>query len=157
MAAAYFIGGPAGDLHHEVIHRENFTGFNGLWNTAALIKMSLLNERTFREDVFSAEDQEWASWVFGKKQGRIARICGADRVNNNPRKRMLKKRLNEHIAIACHVMPDHRSASYLAKVAYRCVRPAGGLALRDRFFSFVLFFMLLRCRFSIPNRRSRYF
>ena len=59
-AAVYFSDEAADQLTVEWITSANFDGFNGLWNTSALVRMRLLRARPFRPEVFSAEDQEWA-------------------------------------------------------------------------------------------------
>lgn len=82
-----------------VIDINQFNGHNGLSNTCAMIPRSLITERPFREEVFSAEDQEWAAWFFRTKRGRILKIEFPGAVYLNPNFNVVKQ-VNEEISIA---------------------------------------------------------
>jgi glycosyltransferase involved in cell wall biosynthesis len=150
IGAAYFVQEYSEHLLHDVIQLYNFDGFNGLWNTCALIRTKLLRERGFRPEVFAAEDQEWASWLFSCKGMSIARIRGAGMVDKNPRGRSRRKRLNEHVAIAYFAHRRLLGLKNLFKVALRVV-------IRDRVFNAILLSRLIACRFFQPKGKSRYF
>ncbi len=64
IGAAYFCNKNDCELQYELLDKNNFDGFDGLWNTCSIIKMKYLKRRKFREEVFAAEDQEWANWLF---------------------------------------------------------------------------------------------
>ncbi len=156
IAATYFRGDKS-TLWHEFVNEENFNGYNGLSNTCALIKTSLLRKRHFRPEVFSAEDQEWASWVITKEKMNIARIHGAGRCNINPRKYSLRKRLNEDVAIAYFINRHFLNWKNLSQIILKVVKPVYGFNLKERFYYLVLFIHLVKCKFVEPKAKSRYF
>jgi glycosyltransferase involved in cell wall biosynthesis len=82
IGAAYFCFDNTEQLQHEIIDKNNFDGFNGLWNTCSIIRMNLLKRRNFRSEVFAAEDQEWARWLFFCEEKSVARISGVGLVTN---------------------------------------------------------------------------
>lgn len=90
------------------IDQSSFDGRNGLANSCAMIPRHLLLERGFREDVFSAEDQEWASWFIRRKHGAVLRITTPDCLYENPHWNIQKK-VNEDLAIALFVNRHERN------------------------------------------------
>src|SRR5262245_44993042 len=98
IGAAYFVNN-FGPLQYTVVDESCFNGWNGLWSTCALIRVDLLRRRGFRPEVFTAEDQEWASWLFSHGKA-TARISGAGNVNISPSGHYLKKYRNEYVSIA---------------------------------------------------------
>ncbi len=161
IGAAYFDNEVSEELRYKLIDRFNFDGYNGLWNPCSIIRMSLLRRRAFIPEVFSAEDQEWAKWLFFSEGKATARISGAG-MNNSTRnshlaKHSLLKRLNEHVAIAYFVNRKLLDWPNLARVAYRIVKPVPRLELRERFFNLILLWRLLNCLFISPKYKSKYF
>jgi glycosyltransferase involved in cell wall biosynthesis len=158
IGAAYFSHETADDLSHELIDRNRFDGFNGLWNTCSLIRMKLLRERSFRPEVFSAEDQEWASWVFNRKGLFIARIRGSGMANQNPHwKSTDAKKLNEYTCIAYFAHRKLLGWRHLADVACRVARPTRRPMLQERYYHLRLLVRLIGCKFRQPVGESRYF
>lgn len=157
FGAAYFCANDAGPLKHDIIDRSTFNGFNGLWNTCSIIRVPLLRKRPFRSEVFTAEDQEWARWLFEEAQMAVARCSGAGMVNNNPRARSLRKRANEYVAVAYYANRRLLGWRNLAWIASRVITPKGRLAGSERLYHFSLLFRLVACRFSKPTVSSRYF
>jgi glycosyltransferase involved in cell wall biosynthesis len=160
IGAAYFCFDNTEQLQHEIIDKNNFDGFNGLWNTCSIIRMNLLKRRNFRSEVFAAEDQEWARWLFFCEEKSVARISGVGldtNGNRNLAQHSLKKRLNEYVAIAYFVNRDLLGCFNLARIAFRVVKPVPSLTLIDRLFNLTLFFRLLSCHFVKPKYKSRYF
>ena len=155
IGAAYFCAEDEGCLSHILIDQTNFTGFNGVWNTCAVVKTALLKKRRFRPEVFSAEDQEWSAWLFKVERKSVARISGGGMGYRNPRKHPMRTRLNENIAMALYVKPEMLGLPYLARVIYRVFRPVS--AWRERVFNARLLVSLVRCQFSQPKLKSRYF
>lgn len=153
IGAAYFCAEP-GELQHRLIGNDNFSGFNGVWNTCGLYRTSLLKKRNFRPEVYSAEDQEWSRWLFESEKMSIARIAGGQMSYNNPRKYPLRKWLGEYLSVATFTKREVMSWNKIARVAFRTIRP--GVSLRDRYFHFVLFFALISCRFSPPKMKAKY-
>jgi glycosyltransferase involved in cell wall biosynthesis len=160
IAAAYFDNEKREALRCTFIDKHNFNGFNGLWNTCSLMKVALLKRRGFRPDVFSAEDQEWASWLFHCENKVIARISGAgmdNSTNPNLGKYGLRKMLNEYIAVAYFSNRDLLGWFNIARVAFRVIKPLPPVNLRLRCFNGLLFLRLVACHFVKPKSKSRYF
>ena len=157
IGAAYFRDENLEVLRYQLIDKHNFNGFNGLWNTSSIIKVPLLRRRGFRPEVFSAEDQEWASWLFHNGEKAVACISGAGVVNSNLRHKSLKKRLNEHVSIAYFSNRDLLSGFNIVRTAFTVVKPNFSLGLKDRIFYLLLLFRLLGCYFFMPRSKSRYF
>lgn len=154
IGAAYFCYENSAALEYDLIDSRNFTGFNGLWNTCAVIKTALLQKRRFRPEVFAAEDQEWAKWLFHSEGKATARISGAGLQNNNAQKFSRTKLLNEYAAVALFTNRSLLGWSHLAELAYKVLRPTRRLALRERYLHFLLFIRLLACHFTKPDLRS---
>lgn len=158
LGAAYFSyevdGGP---LTSVSIDKTNFDGQNGLWNWCSLIRMDILKHRKFRPEVFAAEDQEWASWLFNKEGKSIARILNAGAINNNFRGRSFRKLRNDYVAVAYYSKRELLSASNILRVFSSIISPRDGLRPRHRWSQLILGFRLLGCRFSEPVAKSRYF
>jgi glycosyltransferase involved in cell wall biosynthesis len=160
IGAAYFDYDKSGELRYALIDKNNFDGFNGLWNTCAVIKMALLKRRSFLPEVFAAEDQEWSTWLFHYEDKMIARISGAGMKHNrdsNPKRHSLNKRLNEYVAIAYYSNRDLLKWINLVRVAFKVVRPMLPIDPKERFFNLLLLPRLLICHFVKPKYKSRYF
>ena len=134
-AAVYFTDEAAAQLTVEWITSANFDGFNGLWNTAALVRMRLLRARPFRPEVFTAEDQEWARWALEEQGLRTARILGAGMQIRNPRKCDHRKRLNEWAAVAMFARPDLLAWRSICRLLLGAFKPWGSRTVRERLFN----------------------
>jgi hypothetical protein len=162
IGAAYF-DQKSDALKCTFIDKHNFDGSNGLWNTCSLVKMALLKRRGFRPEVFTAEDQEWASWLFHCENKIVARISGAGMENSaNPNSKYGPwKTVNEYIAIAYFSNRALLGWFNIARVASRVVKPRPLLPMicvrRSRFFYGLLFLRLVACHFVKPKPKSRYF
>ena len=157
IGAAYFYGDNTGSLRHELIDRHNFTGFNGLYNTCAVIKVSLLKKRMFRPEVFSAEDQEWAGWLFAAENQAVARVSGAGLLVNNPRSDSLKKKLNEYVSVAYFTNRKLLEWSHITSLLNHAIRRGTGIGIEKRKYYLLLSVRLTLCHFFRPSGRSRYF
>jgi glycosyltransferase involved in cell wall biosynthesis len=146
IGAAYFSLTPADTPTYELINRTTFTGFNGVFNTCGIYRTALLRTRSFRPEVFSAEDQEWSKWLLEHEGKVIARISGGGMIYNNPKRHSLKKWLDEWIAVATFTNRSLLNWYRIARVAGHVVKPRVGL--RDRYFYSVLFVVLLFCKLS---------
>lgn len=152
--------GQVGDKEY-VLDRRNFNGRNGISNSAALIPTQRIRDRPYREEVFSAEDQEWSRYYY-----RIFRR-GSWRVET-PQMQYLnpnhgdgvwswEKIINEELAIGHFVnrrliMPDRIAGRFLrgALATIRC-RPQ-----RARM-HFRIAQAYLMANFKQPKAKSRYF
>ena len=131
VAAAYFLPGEASDrMSFELVTRENFTGFNGVFNTCGIFKTEMLKKRGFRPEVFSAEDQEWSKWLLEVEGKHIARISGAGMLYENPIRDRRQKDLHEDLAVALYVRPEMFEFPHLIRLAIRAARP--GSDMRER-------------------------
>jgi glycosyltransferase involved in cell wall biosynthesis len=158
IGAVYFDKNEAENIYHTIVDRYNFNGFNGLWNTCSIIKTKLLKSRSFNCELFSAEDQEWAKWLFYCEGKAVARISGAGMDNSaNVNGSNLQKILNENVAIAYFIKRDLLGLPNLARVGFRVVKPTRTLGLDYRLFNLLLLFRLLRCHLVKPKYRSKYF
>ena len=159
IAAAYFTGEGTGDPpDHRIISKDSFTGFNGMWNTCALIKVAMLRKRGFRPEVFSAEDQEWASWLFASEGKVTARITGCGMQVHNPRKHSRKKRLNEYISIAYFSNRSLLRPGNVLRIGLRALSlREPQMSLQERLFHAELMLRLVGCWFFRPRGKSRYF
>ncbi|HEX4857049.1 MAG TPA: glycosyltransferase family A protein [Limnobacter sp.] len=143
-------------LAFDTIDATSFDGRNGLANSCAMIPRHLLLERGFREDVFSAEDQEWASWFIREKKGRVLRMTTPHCLYENPHWNIQKK-VNEDLAIALFV---NRRERHPVNILIRMARALLAL-IRKRPERVQLHWRvacgLLASHFKPLKRRSRYF
>jgi glycosyltransferase involved in cell wall biosynthesis len=99
-----------------LIDKESFNGRNGLSNACAFIPTTLIVERGFRPEVFSAEDQEWSVWYLHKKMGCMLRVESKLAYTLNKSVNHPQKIINEEIAIAYFV---NRRDLFLDRIASR--------------------------------------
>jgi hypothetical protein len=157
LGAAYFCHENGDTLGHERIDGTRFDGFNGLWNTCAMIRMQFLQERKFNPEVFTAEDQEWAKWLFYERKKAVARISGAGLLISNQRPNRQEKRLNEYVSVAYFANRRLLGWGNLVRIAWRAIRPLHLGRPGERQFWLILMWRLLLCRFVKPRYQSRYF
>ncbi|MBU0784848.1 MAG: glycosyltransferase [Gammaproteobacteria bacterium] len=141
---------------HDKIDESTFDGRNGLANSCAMIPRHLLLQRRFREDVFSAEDQEWAAWFIREYKGSVLRLTSPLCSYENPHLNIQKK-VNEDLAVACFV---NRHERWPHNIAARLVRAALAFVRRrpDRArMHWLVATGLLATYFSSPQRKSKYF
>lgn len=157
IGAAYFADENHGPLRHKLIGRHNFTGFNGVWNTCAVIKFSLLQKRHFRSEVFAAEDQEWSAWLLTSEGKMIARISGSGLAIHNPRRHSLRKRLNEYVAVAYFANRKLLAWPHIYSLLKQAVHPASHIGRPNRKFNLLLSARLATCHIFKPHGKSRYY
>jgi glycosyltransferase involved in cell wall biosynthesis len=160
IGAAYFsYDNNHGELRHLLINKANFDGFNGLYNTCSVIKMDLLRRRNFREDVFSAEDQEWAKWLFSSEGKMVARVDGVG-LDHNRNMRVqqysTQKRKNEYVSTAYFTNRQLLNVTNLARIGYRVIKPTTQ-PFAERSYNLKLLVSLLACFVRKPKYKSRYF
>lgn len=141
---------------YDKIDQNTFDGRNGLANSCAMIPRQLLLQRGFREDVFSAEDQEWAAWFIREHKGSVLRLTSPQCSYENPHVNIQKK-VNEDLAVACFVNRrerwPHHIAARLGRAALAFVR---GRPDRARL-HWLVASGLVSSYFSSPQRKSKYF
>jgi len=141
IAAAYFVQEFAQNMRFDLIGPKNFSGFNGVWNTCALYKTRHLRQRSFRPEVFSAEDQDWSNWAINFERKYIAKISGAGMSYNNPAGNSVLKSRNECLAVAIYVKTDMLRFEFLARTLYRAFRPVS--SMRERALNMSLLYSLI--------------
>ncbi len=145
LGAAYFTYTEDEPLRFVLIDGQNFDGFNGLSNTCALVRSELLRRRRFLPEVFAAEDQEWASWLFRSENMCIAQISGGGLTNINPQRYSVIKWFKEYVAVALYANPELLGRRNLLRLLSEAVRPALPLRLRRRCMLLVLVALLQLC------------
>jgi glycosyltransferase involved in cell wall biosynthesis len=152
--------GQAGDVEY-VLDRHNFNGCNGVSNSAALIPTQRILDRPYREEVFSAEDQEWSRYYYRTFRRGSWRVETPQMQYLNPNHGNAvwswEKLLNEELAIGHFVnrrliMPDRIVArllrGILAIVRRRPDRARMHLSIAKAY---------LMANFRQPKAKSRYF
>lgn len=138
-----------------------FNGRNGLSNSMAMLPTRLVAERPFREEVFSAEDQEWAKYYFerfGRPTLRVETLkVGYLNPNHGGDKWSHAKLMNETLAIGHFV---RRRLIYPDVILVRAARGVlATIRLRpDRAkMHFAFAWAMLKANFVQPTGQSRYF
>lgn len=157
LGAAYFSNEEGSTLEHQIIDSERFNGFNGVWNTASLIRSHLVKSRPFRPEVFSAEDAEWSRWLLDEKHLLIARINGSGQINLNPRHHSVRKLVNERLSLAIYTMPGWLRWRKIIRVGLGVIKPTRHRTVLERTVMLCLFYRLILARFVRPDTESRYF
>lgn len=139
----------------ERIDAKTFDGYNGYANSCGCLPLSWLARRPFREEVFSAEDQDWAAWAFS--QGASILRIGSRHIRSLNARVNLQKKLNEEVAIAYFVQPDRLTIpnilGWLGRAAFSLVK----LDMEKVRFKLAVAIELFKARSSPPTRPSRYF
>jgi hypothetical protein len=127
-----------------------------LTNSCSLLPVSLARTLPFREEVFSAEDQEWTSRYLRSGNGRLLGVETRRVSYLNPRFSYAKK-LNEELALAVYV---DRRRMYLPAIGTWLLKALWSLFRRDlgkaRFRAAVAR-ELFMARRMVPSRSSKYF
>lgn len=134
VGAAYFVDDTADVLSHQIIDVGSFDGKNGLWNTCAIVRTHLADQRPFRPEVFAAEDQEWATWLYSRGM-TTARISGGGMDNSSNRLtrwQRWNKRLIEETAIALFVPVHGQSVPTPEDLVRRAFAPTAARPLSRR-------------------------
>ena len=138
------------------VNSQNFTPFTGLSNSCAFLQVKSILDRPFREDVFSAEDQEWVAFQIRINNSYFYSIGSSDLKYLNQHINDLKH-INEEISMAYFTHPQLRSPrkivsrllrSLLAFVRHRPERAKLHLTLAKELFL---------ANFRKPVRKSSYY
>lgn len=157
IGAAYFSNEDTPEISHELINSALFTGSNGIWNTASVLRTILVRNRPFRPEVFSAEDAEWSRWLLEEKRLLIARINGSRQINLNPHHNSLKKLVNERLSLALFTKPERFRWRNVIRVGLGVIKPCRNRTLFERKVMLILFYRLILAHFFRPGHSSRYF
>lgn len=107
---------PGGDTEKTygvtVVNKRNFSLLLGLSNSCALLKRQYILDRPFREEVFSAEDQEWAAYYLRHHDASFFSFHSIYVDYLNPNVNELKT-LNEFVSMAYYTHPSLRGPKYI--------------------------------------------
>lgn len=134
IAAVAFSSSTVGDIYFKETNQDNFDGWNGAWNTASIYRTELLKNRNFREDVKSAEDQEWSKWAIHEKSKIIWHAEGCNAVNLNPKKGSLLKTLSEWESVSKYTYPKYINTAFIAHKIYS----AFSLLRKGKLYDFII-------------------
>lgn len=134
----------------------SFDGTNGLTNSCSFLPVALVSAMPFREEVFSAEDQEWTARYLTATNGRMLGIATQSITYRNPRFSYAKK-LNEELALAYYV--DRRRLR-VPRIGAWILKALWSLFRRDvskAKFRMSVAWGLFMARRGTPSRSSKYF
>lgn len=94
------------------VDKRNFSLLLGLSNSCAFLKKKYIIDRPFREDVFSAEDQEWAAYYLRNHDASFFSFHSVYVKYLNPNVNDLKT-MNEFISMAYFTHPELRGPKYI--------------------------------------------
>ncbi len=155
------VGCPPPPEYQVVMDERKFTGRNGLSNSMALLPTQLIHDRPFREEVFSAEDQEWTRYYLKSRKRPMLRIetvgMGYLNPNHNAEGWNETKLLNEELAIGHFVnrrliMPDRIFIRFLRGILATIRRRPERAQVHFGFAK-----AMLMANFLPPKSQSRYF
>lgn len=151
---------PGGDTEKDYgvtwVNKKNFSLLLGLSNSCALLKRQYILDRPFREEVFSAEDQEWAAYWLRAHNASFFSFHSIYVSYLNPYVNELKT-LNEFVSMAYFTHRSLRGPKYIlprlarALLAFVRNRPA-----RARM-HFTIAVELFLTNFRQPVKRSAYY
>ena len=111
------------------VDKRNFSLLLGLSNSCAFLQNQYIIDRPFREDVFSAEDQEWAAYYLRNHDASFFSFHSVYVKYLNPNVNDVKT-MNEFISMAYFTHPELRGPKYIiprlarALLAFLRMRPA---------------------------------
>lgn len=157
MRAGSIIFSKVHDWYARQVTRSSFNATNGLTNSCSFGPVELFRKLPFREEVFSAEDQEWTK-RFLDDGGKGLVIVETKRLAYQNKNYSLRKKYNEEIALAAYV--DHKRMGVPAIVMWmmKSVWSFGVRRDRDKaMHRYQVAVGLLKTRFKKPEINSKYF
>lgn len=125
-------------------------------NSCTLLKTQLIKDRPFREDVFSAEDQEWAAFYLRQKNAFFFNIVTHDVKYKNVYFNT-QKLINEQIALAYFTFPHMLSIHNIVLRLIRALIALARLRHERAKLHFVVARELFLAKFRKPTKQSKYF
>jgi glycosyltransferase involved in cell wall biosynthesis len=139
------------------VDRNSFDGTNGLTNSCALVALEVLRALPFREEVFSAEDQEWTRrFLHGHRDGALVGVHTERVAYRNPHY-SLKKKYNEEMALAIYVDRSRMALPVILRWVLRSLWAAAKGDLQRATHRLRVATGLLAARFRVPHIDSRYY
>jgi glycosyltransferase involved in cell wall biosynthesis len=145
-----------GEIRTHFVRRNSFNGLNGLWNSCSLYRSSLLRERPFNPDVYSAEDQEWSRWLIHNRGMELAHLSGTAMQNINPRQMSLEKRVKEWECVAWFVDRTYLGFPFIKGRFYKAIYELYRRHPSRSWFWFLVGLALIKVRIFGAHGQSRY-
>jgi len=146
-----------GELLPHYVTAEGFNGCNGLWNSASIYRTSLLRERPFNPEVYSAEDQEWSKWLLHSKGMALAHLSGTAMDNQNPKQMSFSKRVKEWECIAFYADSRYLAFSFIKGRFYKAIYELYRRHPSRAWFWFLAGIALIKVRIFGAHGRSKYY
>jgi hypothetical protein len=146
-----------GELRPNYVTAESFNGWNGLWNSSSIYRSSLLRERPFNPEVYSAEDLEWSKWLLFSKGMTLAHLSGSAMDNQNPKQMSLTKRINEWKCAAFFVDSRYLAFGFIKGRFYKAIYELYRKHPSRAWFWFLVGIALVKVRIFGAHGNSRYF
>jgi hypothetical protein len=152
----FLISRPDAAWHCREVDASSFSGTNGLTNSCAFLPVALARAMPFREEVFSAEDQEWTARYLATAAGRLLGVETRRISYLNPRFSYAKK-LNEELALAYYVDRRRMRAPAIGNWLLKALWSLFRRDLAKARFRMAVAHGLLMARRVAPSRSSKYF
>lgn len=138
------------------VDKNSFSLLLGLSNSCAFLKRQYIVDRPFREDVFSAEDQEWAAYYLREHDAHFFSFHSVYVKYLNPHVNELKT-MNEFISMAYFTHPELRGYQYVIPRLARGLLAILRLRPHRARFHLTMAAELFMTNFRKPVRRSLYY
>ena len=145
-----------GEIRPSFVTAQSFNGLNGLWNSCSLYRSSLLRERPFNPEVYSAEDQEWSRWLLQSRGMELAHLVGTAMQNHNPNQMSLEKRVKEWECVAWFVDSKYLSCAFIKGRFYKAVYELYRRNPSNSWFWFLVGIALIKVRLFGARGHSSY-
>ena len=138
------------------VDKQNFSIDLCASNSCTLLKVENIKERYFREDVFSAEDQEWVAYFLRAHDAYFYNVISHDVKYMNTHFNT-QKLINELVALAYFTFPEMLSLKYISSRLCRSVLAALRMRGERAKLHFVVAKELFTARYRKPTKKSKYF
>lgn len=138
------------------VDKSNFSLLLGLSNSCALLKRQYIINRPFQEDVFSAEDQEWAAYYLRQQDASFFSFHSVYVRYLNPNVNDLKT-MNEFISMAYFTHPELRGPKYIVPRLARALLAILRFRPERAKLHLTMAIELLLTNFRKPVRQSAYY
>lgn len=138
------------------VDKRNFSLLLGLSNSCAFLKKHYIVDRPFREDVFSAEDQEWAAYYLRQHGACFFSFHSVYVKYLNPHVNEMKT-MNEFISMAYFTHPELRGPNYIVPRLARALLAILRFRPERAKFHLTMATELFMANFRKPVRKSSYY
>lgn len=138
------------------VDKSNFSLLLGLSNSCAFLKKQYIVGRPFGEDVFSAEDQEWAAYYLRQQDACFFSFHSVYVKYQNPHVNDLKT-MNEFVSMAYFTHPELRGPKYIIPRLARALLALVRLRPARAKLHLTMATELFMTNFRKPVRKSTYY